>query len=50
LTGSLIGQIFASIWLLFYSSTGRPSMEPERMIRMLLVGYTMGDPLRASAL
>ena len=26
----------------FYSSTGRPSVDPELMIRMLLVGYTMG--------
>ena len=25
-----------------YSSTGRPSVDPELMIRMLLVGYTMG--------
>lgn len=26
----------------FYSSTGRPSIDPELMIRMLLVGYCMG--------
>ncbi|OIQ31559.1 MAG: IS5 family transposase, partial [Roseobacter sp. MedPE-SWchi] len=26
----------------FYSSAGRPSVDPELMIRMLLVGYTMG--------
>jgi transposase len=26
----------------FYSSIGRPSIAPELMIRMLLVGYTMG--------
>jgi transposase len=26
----------------FYSSTGRPSVDPELMIRMLIVGYTMG--------
>ena len=26
----------------FYSSTGRPSIDPELMIRMLLVGYAMG--------
>lgn len=25
----------------FYSSTGRPSVDPELMIRMLLVGYVM---------
>jgi transposase len=26
----------------FYSSTGRPSVDPDLMIRMLLVGYIMG--------
>ncbi len=26
----------------FYSSTGRPSIDPELLIRMLLVGYIMG--------
>jgi transposase len=26
----------------YYSSTGRPSVDPELMIRMLLVGYCMG--------
>ncbi len=26
----------------FYSSTGRPSVDPELMIRMLIVGYAMG--------
>lgn len=26
----------------FYSETGRPSIDPERMIRMLLVGYGFG--------
>ena len=26
----------------FYSSTGRPSVDPELMMRMLLVGYVMG--------
>ena len=26
----------------FYSSTGRPSIDPELTIRMLLVGYCMG--------
>jgi transposase len=26
----------------YYSSTGRPSIDPELMIRMLLVGYMMG--------
>jgi transposase len=27
---------------LFYSSLGRPSINPERMIRMLIVGYCFG--------
>jgi transposase len=26
----------------FYSTTGRPSVDPELMIRMLLIGYIMG--------
>jgi transposase len=26
----------------FYSSTGRPSIDPELMIRMLLIGYCFG--------
>ncbi len=26
----------------FYSSTGRPSVDPELMIRMLLIGYCFG--------
>jgi len=26
----------------FYSAIGRPSVDPELMIRMLLVGYIMG--------
>ncbi len=26
----------------FYSSTGRPSIDPELLIRMLLVGYSLG--------
>jgi transposase len=26
----------------FYSSTGRPSVDPDLMVRMLLVGYVMG--------
>src|SRR5579859_4454098 len=26
----------------FYSSNGRPSMDPELMIRMLLIGYCFG--------
>ncbi|WP_282611435.1 IS1182 family transposase [Pelagibius sp. Alg239-R121] len=31
-----------SILAPYYSSTGRPSIDPELMIRMLLVGYCMG--------
>ena len=26
----------------FYSSTGRPSVDPELMIRMLIIGYCFG--------
>ena len=26
----------------FYSAIGRPSIDPELMIRMLIVGYSMG--------
>ena len=26
----------------FYSTTGRPSIDPELMIRMLIIGYCMG--------
>ncbi len=26
----------------FYSDTGRPSIDPELMIRMLIIGYCMG--------
>ena len=26
----------------FYSSTGRPSIDPELLIRMLLIGYCFG--------
>ena len=28
----------------FYSHTGRPSIDPELMIRMLVVGYCFGTP------
>jgi transposase len=31
-----------SLLALTYSSTGRPSVDPELMIRMLLVGYCYG--------
>jgi hypothetical protein len=49
LTERLIGV--SSIWAIsglrrqlgpFYSDTGRPSVDPELMIRMLLVGYCYG--------
>jgi len=26
----------------FYSDTGRPSIDPELMVRMLIVGYSFG--------
>jgi transposase len=26
----------------YYSATGRPSIDPELMIRMLLIGYCLG--------
>ncbi|EMD81945.1 transposase [Pacificimonas flava] len=29
----------------FYSTMGRPSIDPELMIRMLIVGYPHGHPL-----
>ena len=32
----------------FYSSHGRPSVDPELMIRMLLLGYCMGPDLSGS--
>ena len=34
----------------FYSSMGRPSIDPELMIRMLIIGYVLRYPLRAEAL
>jgi hypothetical protein len=33
-----------------YSSMGCPSIDPELMIRMLVVGYVVCDPLRAADL
>ena len=30
----------------YYSHTGRPSIDPELMIRMLVVGYCYGKPAR----
>jgi hypothetical protein len=32
----------------FYSRTGRPSVDPELMVRILLVGYCYGNPIRAA--
>lgn len=32
----------------FYSSTGRPSVGPELMIRMLIIGYCMGNRAASS--
>ena len=42
-----VDQVLDLSWLRadlasFYSSTGRPSIDPELMIRMLLVGYCYG--------
>lgn len=34
----------------FYSRTGRPSVDPELLIRMLLVGYCFGIRSRPAAL
>lgn len=31
-------------WADFYSHTGRPSVDPELLIRMLLVGYPRAGP------
>ena len=31
----------------YYSDVGRPSIDPELMIRMLIVGYYFGSPVRA---
>src|SRR5262245_66058076 len=35
-------SIFARSWHRFYSDIGRPSIDPELMIRMLIVGYCYG--------
>ncbi len=35
-------SIFRSELAPFYSSTGRPSIDPELLVRMLLVGYCYG--------
>ena len=34
----------------FYSPTGRPSVAPELMIRMLIIGYCFGHSVRTAAL
>jgi transposase len=31
----------------YYSDVGRPSIDPELMMRMLIVGYRFGIPSRA---
>ena len=33
----------------FYSEIGRPSVDPELMLRMLIVGILLWHPLRAAA-
>jgi Transposase domain (DUF772) len=30
----------------YYSETGRPSIDPELMMRMLIIGYCFGFPIR----
>lgn len=32
----------------FYSRTGRPSVDPELLIQMLLAGYMLWHPVRAT--
>ena len=44
-----LDQVLDPSWLRaelapFYSLTGRPSIDPELMIRMLLVGHCYGGP------
>ena len=34
----------------FYSPIGRPSIDPELMVRMLVVGYLLWHPLRTTAM
>jgi len=33
----------------FYSETGRPSIDPELMIRMLIIGYCMGNRIASKS-
>lgn len=40
--GAAIGDIVRAQLKPFYSVTGRPSVDPERMMRMLIIGYCMG--------
>lgn len=40
--GSSICQTSAATWRRFYSPTGRPSIDPDLLVRMLLVGYCYG--------
>ena len=42
---AVIGSVFANLHQSlapYYSSTGRPSIDPELMIRMLIIGYCHG--------
>jgi transposase len=42
---AVIAPVFAGLHLQlarYYSSTGRPSIDPELMIRMLIIGYCHG--------
>jgi transposase len=42
LTATSTSMIFAKSLKPFYSQIGRPSVDPELMIRMLIVGYCRG--------
>ena len=42
LTGSSTFRTFGAHLEPYYSETGRPSIDPELMIRMLIVGYCFG--------
>src|SRR5712691_6509990 len=42
LTASLISAGFGRTWRPFYSETGLPSIDPELLIRMLIVGHCFG--------
>jgi hypothetical protein len=42
LTGSSTSRRWRTELKPFYSNIGRPSIDPELMMRMLIVGYCMG--------